>query len=323
MQGSFYQRKLRQAWSSGFSDEDMSEFSRLQKRLKGRLLLDEPLSRHTSFHIGGPADALALAENTADLAACLDFAREEGLPVFFLAAGTNLLVRDGGIRGLAIKLEGEFKDIVFDGGRVRAGAGANLALLSKKAGEAGLSGLEFAIGIPGTVGGGLVMNAGAHGGELSEVVRRIGFLEEGQVRECPASEAGFGYRTSRFKGGQTLLLWADLELKPGEHSAVQARMAEALLKRQSSQPLAMPNAGCVFKNPASGPSAGALIEACGLKGLRQGGAEVSEMHANFIVNAGGAKAADVLALMQVIRKKVSEDRGVNLENEVLIVGVDQ
>lgn len=300
----------------------MIDYTSLQGSLQGKVLLVEPLARHTSFKIGGPADALVLAETVQDLSACLDFAREWAQPLFFLAAGTNLLVRDGGIRGLAIKLEGQFKDVTFDGARLRAGAGANLALVSKRAGEASLAGLEFAIGIPGTVGGGLVMNAGAHGGELSQVVRRIGFLEGGQVQECAAEEAGFGYRTSRFKGGNSLLLWADMELRAGDHAGIQARMAEALHKRQSTQPLSIPNAGCIFKNPA-GQSAGALIESCGLKGLRQGGAEVSEMHANFIVNRGGAKAADVLALMQLIRRKVADEKNVQLENEVLVVGVDE
>jgi UDP-N-acetylmuramate dehydrogenase len=322
MQGSYYQRKIRQPWSASFKADETMDASVLRQRMTGKLLVDEPLSRHTSFKIGGPAELLALAENTADLEACLDFAREWNLPVFFLAAGTNLLVRDGGIRGLAIKLEGDFKEITFDGNRLRAGAGTNLALISKKAGELSLSGLEFAIGIPGTLGGGLVMNAGAHGGELSQVVRRIGFLEDGRLLDCPASEAGFAYRTSRFKNGGALLLWADMELKPGDHQEIQAHMAEALSRRQSTQPLSLPNAGCIFKNP-TGASAGQLIEACGLKGLRQGGAMVSDLHANFIVNVGGARAADVLTLMRLIRQKVEREKGVALENEILVVGTDE
>ncbi len=322
MQGSYYQR-CRRPWTLPFlGEEPMPEYAQLKARLKGGLLTDEPLSRHTSFRIGGPADALVLAETLEDLKACLDFAQEQGLPLFILAAGTNLLVRDGGMRGLVLKLEGDFKSMAFDGRRVRCGAGANLALLSRRAGEASLSGLEFAIGIPGTLGGGLVMNAGAHGGELSRVVRRLGTLEGGELRECPAEEAGFTYRGSRFKGGSGLILWADLELVPGDYETIQARMKEALDQRRGSQPLALPNAGCVFKNPP-GASAGRLIEECGLKGLRRGGATVSTLHANFIVNEGGARASDVLGLMQVVRERVKKEKGVSLENEVLVVGMDE
>jgi UDP-N-acetylmuramate dehydrogenase len=296
-------------------------FEALSRALPGRVLLDEPMSRHTSFKIGGPADALAKPASVAELQACLDFARDQKAPVFFLAGGTNLLVRDGGIRGLSLKLEGEFKEIEISGARIKAGAGANLALISKKAGLAGLSGLEFAVGIPGSLGGGLVMNAGAHGGELSKVVEKIGLLEKGLVREIAAAEAGFEYRSSRFKNSGQLLLWAEMQLQPGDGDEIAKRMDEALSSRKSSQPLSLPNAGCVFKNPA-GHSAGKLIQDAGLKGLKEGGAQISELHANFVVNQGGAKAADVLALMRRARDAVREKFGVELENEVLIVGED-
>jgi UDP-N-acetylmuramate dehydrogenase len=288
---------------------------------EGALLIQEPMSRHTSFKIGGPADALAKPASVAELKACLAFAHEAGLGVFFLAGGTNLLVKDGGIRGLVVKLEGEFKDIAFQGSRLHAGAGANLALIAKKAAVEGLSGLEFAVGIPGTLGGGLVMNAGAHGGELSQVVRSIGMLDAAResVLEIPASQARFEYRSSRFKGTGELLLWADMELKPGLRQDIDARMEEVLSKRKASQPIHLPNAGCVFKNPPGG-SAGRLIEEAGLKGRRVGGAVISDLHANFVVNTGGAKASDVLALMEEARLKVKERAAVDLENEVLIVG---
>ena len=285
----------------------------------GKLLLDEPMAKHSSFKIGGPADALAKPGNVAELKAALGFAKQNGLPVFFLAGGTNLLVKDGGIRGLTLKLEGEFKDIAIDGLKLKAGAGANLALISKKAGLAGLTGLEFAVGIPGSLGGGLVMNAGAHGGELSQVVTKIGLLEDAEVREIPAGEAGFEYRNSKFKGGRMLLLWAEMELRAGDPAEIERVMQEALGKRKATQPIHLPNAGCLFKNPV-GQSAGRMIEEAGLKGLREGGAQISELHANFVVNTGGAKAKDVLALMELTRAKVKEKFGVVLDNEVLIVG---
>lgn len=285
----------------------------------GKLLIQEPLARHTSFKIGGPADALAKPGNVAELKICLEFAAESSLPIFFLAGGTNVLVKDGGVRGLTIKLEGEFKEISIQGTTVKAGAGANLALISKKVGLAGLSGLEFAIGIPGSLGGGLVMNAGAHGGELSQVVTRIGLLEGSQVRDMDASDAGFEYRNSRFKNSGVLLLWAEMQLKEGDVAEIGRHMDEVLSKRKASQPLSLPNAGCVFKNPA-GQSAGRLIEEAGLKGLREGGAQISELHANFVVNVGGAKARDVLTLMTTARDTVREKFDVSLENEVLVVG---
>jgi UDP-N-acetylmuramate dehydrogenase len=286
-----------------------------------KLLMNEPLAKHTSFKIGGPADAFAKPATVAELKICLDFCVANGLPSFFLAGGTNLLVKDAGIRGLTIKLEGEFKEIAITGKKLRAGAGTNLALISTKAGLAGLSGLEFAVGIPGSLGGGLVMNAGAHGGELSQVVTKIGLLEDGAIKEIGPSEAGFEYRNSRFKNSGVLLLWAEMDLKEGNPAEISRHMEEVLAKRKASQPIHMPNAGCVFKNPP-GNSAGRLIEEAGLKGLQEGGAQISELHANFVVNLGGAKAGEVLALMQTAREAVQKKFGVTLENEVLVVGED-
>jgi UDP-N-acetylmuramate dehydrogenase len=293
----------------------------LQAALPGRVSLDEPLARHCSFKIGGPADCLARPADEAELQACLAFAKARALPVFLLAGGTNLLVRDGGIRGLTLKLEGAFRDLSIDGDKVKAGAGMNLALLSKKTALAGLAGIECLVGVPGTLGGGLVMNAGAHGQELKDVVTGVGVLEAGELRTLSNADCGFEYRHSRFKGSATLLLWAELQLSRAEPAALQARMDEALAKRRASQPLELPNAGCVFKNPA-GASAGRLIDECGLKGRRVGGAEISALHANFVVNTGGARAADVLALMDEARRVVLEKRGVRLEDEVLVVGED-
>jgi UDP-N-acetylmuramate dehydrogenase len=200
----------------------------------------------------------------------------------------------------------------------------NLALLARKTALAGLAGLEWAVGIPGSLGGGLVMNAGAHGGELKAVVRRVGLVLGGRAEAWDAEACGFAYRHSRFKDmdrGSFVLTWADLELAPAAVDPLKARMAEALAKRKASQPLDLPNAGCVFKNP-EGDSAGRLIEACGLKGRRRGGAVISPVHANFVVNTGGASAADVLGLMDEARAAVRAGFGLVLENEILVLGED-
>ena len=270
-----------------------ADYSALQAALPGRVNLDEPLARHSSFKIGGPADCLARPGDEAELLACLNFAREKGLPVFLLAGGTNLLVRDGGIRGLTLKLEGSFRELSLHGNLARAGAGMNLALLAKKTALAGLAGIECLVGV----------------------------LEAGALRTLANEDCGFEYRHSKFKGAATLLLWAELQLRQAEPAELQARMEEALAKRRATQPLDLPNAGCVFKNPV-GASAGRLIDECGLKGRRIGGAEISAVHANFVVNTGAARAADVLALMEEARRVVFEKKGVRLEDEVLVVGED-
>jgi UDP-N-acetylmuramate dehydrogenase len=232
-----------------------------------------------------------------------------------------VLVKDGGIRGLVITLEGAFKDFSIDGAQVKAGAGMNLALLARKASLAGLKGLEWAIGIPGSLGGGLVMNAGAHGGEMKDVVTRVGAIENGELKAIASADCGFVYRNSRFKHSGIVLLWAEMQLQPAPVEELKAAMDHALESRKASQPLDLPNAGCVFKNP-EGQSAGRLIEQAGLKGQRLGGAQISEKHANFVVNTGGAKASDVLGLMAQSRRAVKERFGVDLMDEVLVLGED-
>lgn len=286
------------------------------------LRLSEPLARHTSFRIGGPADAWAEAGDEAQLLACLGFARERGVAVTLLAAGTNVLVRDGGVRGLVLSLGGGFEAFTVEGTTVRSGAAINLALLARKTALAGLEGLEWAVGIPGSLGGGLVMNAGAHGGELAQVVRRVGLVLDGRTEALDAQDCGFAYRHSRFKEaapGSLVLTWAELQLRPAEPAELKRRMDEALARRRASQPIDLPNAGCVFKNP-QGDSAGRLVEACGLKGLRRGGAQISPLHANFVVNTGSASAEDVLGLMQDARAAVRERFAVELADEILVLG---
>lgn len=301
-----------------------SRFDSLAQGLPGVLRLDEPMARHSSFKIGGPAEAWAEPADEAALLACLSYAARIGAPVTVLTGGTNVLVRDGGIPGLVLSLGAGFEALDIDGERVRAGAALNLALLARKCSLAGLDGLAWAVGIPGTLGGGLVMNAGAHGGELKDVVQQVRLVLDGQAQDWSAEDCGFAYRHSRFKElapGRCVIVAAELALKPGDVSALKAQMDEALAKRKASQPLELPNAGCVFKNP-EGASAGKLIEGCGLKGRQQGGARISEKHANFVVNGGGAKAADVLALMAEAKQAVMQRFGVTLKEEILILGVD-
>lgn len=296
----------------------------LERTFGSRLRRDEPLARHTSFRVGGPADAWIRAESEAELLECLAFARGAGVSLTLLAQGTNVLVRDGGVRGLVLALGGDFEAHSISGTSVRAGAAMNLALLARKTALAGLKGLEWAVGIPGSLGGGLVMNAGAHGGELKPAVRRVGLVLDGEPKAWAAEECGFAYRHSAFKGyapGRLILTWAELELAPAPVEELKAAMDSALAKRKASQPLELPNAGCVFKNPDSGP-AGRLIEECGLKGRRLGGAQISPLHANFVVNLGGARASDILGLMAEAKAEVARRFGVELKEEILVLGED-
>lgn len=299
-----------------------TDFAELAKGLgAGHLRLSEPLAKHSSFKIGGPADAMAFVHDEQELLACLRFAREHQVPVTLLAGGTNVLVKDGGIRGLVVTLEGSFKEHSINGTMLRAGAGMNLALLSRKASLAGLKGLEWAVGIPGSLGGGLVMNAGAHGGEMKDVVTRVGGIENGEIKTWGAQDCGFEYRNSRFKHSGIVLLWAEMKLTEAPVEELKAAMDHALDSRKATQPLELPNAGCVFKNP-EGQSAGRLIDQAGLKGTKLGGAQISEKHANFVVNVGGARAGDVLGLMEQARAAVKAKFGVELKNEVLVLGED-
>lgn len=297
-------------------------WSGLAGRLGGRFRLDEPLARHTSFRIGGPAEAWAEPGDEEELEACLREAAGLGKPVTLLAGGTNVLVRDGGVRGLVLSLEGTFKEARVEGTKVRAGAAIPLAVLARRTALKGLQGMEWAVGIPGTLGGGLVMNAGAHGGELKDVVRRVGLWLEGRREVWEAERCGFAYRTSAFRGlPGAVLLWAELEMAGAPVDGLKARMDGYLAGRRASQPMEPANAGCVFKNPP-GDSAGRLVEACGLKGRRLGEAEISSKHANFVVNTGGARARDVLGLMEQARQAVRERFGVELEDEILVLGED-
>ncbi|HZR79708.1 MAG TPA: UDP-N-acetylmuramate dehydrogenase [Candidatus Binatia bacterium] len=283
----------------------------------------EPMSRHTSMRVGGPAELFCEVESAGALAASLRWAKAQSLPVFVLGGGTNLVVADAGIPGLTVKLGRSFSRTRWDdsagGARVVVGGAANFKRLALDAIARGFAGLEFAEGIPGTVGGGLLMNAGAFGGEISQVVEAIaGVTRSGDEVRLAREELAFAYRRLDLPLG-FVVTSVEIRLARGDRDAIDRRAADAKRKRGRGQPLGLPNAGSIFKNPP-GDFAGRLIEIVGLKGARAGGAEISPQHANFIVNVGGARAADVRALMRLVQETVWRRRGVWLQPEVKLVG---
>ncbi len=281
-------------------------------------LENEPMSRHCSFRIGGAAAAFCRVSDEAQLAALLALLRREGVPYAVIGRGSNLLVSDGGFPGAVVQLADDPASLRREGDCVSAWAGVTLARLAVFAREQGLAGLEFAHGIPGSLGGGILMNAGAYGGEMKDVVVSVRYLDAaGAVRET--AEPGFAYRHSRFSDSGEIVLGAALRLRPDAPDAIAARMAELWEKRSASQPLSLPSAGSTFKRPATGYAA-AMIDGAGCKGLAVGGAQVSEKHAGFVVNRGGATAADVKALMAQVQRRVLEKYGVELQPEVRFLG---
>jgi UDP-N-acetylmuramate dehydrogenase len=291
--------------------------------------LNEPLSSHTSFRIGGPADALVVPADREDLITLIAEIREQGVPYVVLGGGTNLLVRDGGFRGVvislqqmsAIKVDREYRSLGGSFVLLHAEAGAALGRLLSISVERGLTGLEFVTGIPGTVGGAICMNAGTAQGEIGDVVDTVTLLApSGEPVLRHRDEMGFGYRTANVPPGH-IVLDAKVILRHGDAEKIKAQVKTLMEQRKARQPWGLPNAGSVFKNPMD-EAAGKLIEEAGLKGRAAGGAMVSDMHANFIVNTGNAKAADVLALMEAIREKVLEMHRIRLEPEIKIIGED-
>lgn len=293
-----------------------------ERGLSAELVRDEPLSRHTSYRIGGPADFFSVAKNEQQLCCWTKIARELKQPYLIIGRGTNLLVADKGFRGLVI--ENRCLDFTLDGPSqtVHAQAGVPLALLARKTAERGSAGLEWAIGIPGTVGGAIVNNAGAYDGTMEDVVRRVAVLDlRGEVREIPPEALRLGYRTSRFREQEhhrEVILSVDLRLTPQSPRVLADRMARYDALRRAAQP-SEPSAGSVFKNPL-GSSAAQLIERAGLKGKRIGDAQISHKHANYIVNLGSAKANEVLRLAKLVRNEICELFDVELELEIELVG---
>lgn len=290
--------------------------------LQGQLMLDEPMSRHTSWRTGGKADRLYIPAGWEDLSTFLQ-SLPHGEPVYFVGLGSNLLVRDGGVRGTVVMLHGGALDTLrMDQGRVYAEAGVTCAKLAKFAAKQHLHGAEFLAGIPGTVGGALAMNAGCHGGETWDVVHRALTMDRsGQVFERTQVDLEIGYRHVGLPGEEWFIA-AWFELPAGEATEAEQKIKQLLAKRLQTQPLNLPNAGSVFRNP-EGDYAARLIESCGLKGYRIGDAQVSEKHANFIVNIGEARAADVEVLIGHVHDTVLEKTGFDLQREVKIIGEER
>ena len=284
-------------------------------------LAGEPMSRHTTFQIGGPADRFVTVETRSQLQGLIRVLGQEKLPYLILGKGSNLLVSDLGIRGAVLLLAGEFRQVeLLPGGLVRAGSGTSLASVCAFAREHSLTGLEFAWGIPGSVGGAAYMDAGAYGGEMRDVVARVHHLTpEGEAGSASGEALEFSYRRSRYTGTGDVITAVEFQLEPGDHTQISAKMEELMSRRKEKQPYDMPSAGSVFKRP-QGAFAAALIEECGLKGRSVGGAQVSEKHAGFIVNTGGATCGDVLELVRQVQQEVYEKKGIRLEMEVRVTG---
>lgn len=283
---------------------------------------DEPMSKHTSFKIGGPADILLLPGSISELMTAVQWAKSEGVPYFVIGAGSNILVKDGGIRGLVIKMGQNFKRIIIDNTSIVATSGIRLSELSKRAAEAGLSGIEFAEGIPGTLGGAVFMNAGAYGGEIGNLVKNVSCLDsKGELVDLSGPQLSFGYRQSIFQNLDCIILEVELNLVRGEPEKIKAQMREYAGHRKEKQPIERPSAGSVFRRP-EGKYVGPMIEELGLKGYCIGDAKVSLKHAGFIINRGQATARDVLDLIAHIQAKVKDRYDVELQSEIRIIGED-
>lgn len=278
-----------------------------------------PMSKFTSFRVGGPARRMACPGSREELVILMGLAEDCGARPFVMGNGTNLLVPDEGLDRLVIRTAGEMCEVkTVDDVTIEADAGISLARLAVFAQSMGLTGLEFAHGIPGSLGGAVFMNAGAYGGEMKQVVTEVTVLTKDGIRRIPAKDCDFGYRHSAFSDGKSTILGAKLHLEKGDKEQIGAKMAELMGKRKASQPLEYPSAGSTFKRP-EGYFAGTLIQETGLKGLTVGGAQVSEKHAGFIINIGGATCGDVRTLIKLVQDKVMEAQGVHLEPEVRII----
>ncbi len=293
----------------------------LQKTVpEENILQEEPLASYTTFRVGGPAEVLVTAENREQLSRILHYLNLIGLPYFILGNGSNLLVSDRGYRGVVLRLAGEFEQVRTDGNRIVAGAAALLSRAARAAVENGLAGMEFAAGIPGSIGGGVRMNAGAYGGEMRDIVESVEVMcPDGSILELDNATMEFGYRSSVLKNRSFVVLSVTMKLAEGDREAIQSRMNELAAARRDKQPLEFPSAGSTFKRP-EGHFAGKLIMDAGLRGFRIGGAQVSEKHCGFVVNCGGATAADVVDVIRHVTETVQDKFGVHLETEVIFLG---
>lgn len=296
----------------------------MERRLSLKVLRKEPLAEHTTMRVGGPADLLVTIRDRFALRGLVRLAASRGWPLLVLGRGSNVVVGDAGIRGIVALNRSAGYDVDQAAGTISFDSGVPMAKASTIAAEAGLTGLEFALAIPGNIGGAIWANAGAHGGEMAAITTSVTLLRaDGTEVDIPAADAAFAYRESRFKrpeGSGEVILGASVALQQGEPDLIKAHLEEIRRWRREHQPLGIPSAGSVFRNPPGGQSAGALIEAAGMKGVRIGGAEVAEMHANWILNRGGATAADIRALHDACRDAVQVQHGITLATEIAFIG---
>jgi UDP-N-acetylmuramate dehydrogenase len=291
--------------------------SEIQKIFKGRISLNEPLARFTTFRIGGVADYYVEPVDAQDVLNIVNYVSKQDLPMYVMGNGSNILISDEGIRGVVINLEEGFNYLRNDNGVIVSGSGVKMAKFVDFCIQNRYAGVEMLAGIPATVGGALTMNAGAYGGESADHVVEVTVVKNGELKALTKQECEFAYRRSNLKG--TVILEAKFKLPEGEKNELNARRKKLLLDRNESQPVEIPNAGCVFKNPPNSKAA-ILIEESGLKGVTYGGAMVSPKHANFIVNTAKATANDVIELIKIVRKTVKEKKGISLEMEVKLIG---
>lgn len=303
---------------TGLNEDFINQIKKIVR--PGLLLLKEPMSQHTTFNIGGPADYLIFPSSIEEVVEIFNVIRESNMPFTVLGNGSNVLVLDNGIRGAVVKFHAPMSYKRQEGNQIIAGAGAYLKHVSQFAQECGLSGLEFACGIPGSLGGAVFMNAGAYDGEMKNVVIRVRTVtQSGEILTYEQDQLDFAYRHSVFQDNGQVICEITMELQPGDKAAIQAKMDDFTQRRESKQPLEMPSAGSTFKRP-QGYFAGTLIDQTGLKGFQKGGAQISTKHAGFVVNSGNATAKDVLDLIKAVQDEVYAKNGVRLFPEVRIIG---
>ena len=287
------------------------------------LLFDEPMSKHSNFRVGGLADVIFMPKDADEIVKMVGLCKENGIDFFVMGSGSNLLVTDKGFRGVIIKLSANFKDIIqLSTTKFFVDAKVKLPILAKYCCDAGLTGLEFAAGIPGTVGGATFMNAGAYGGEMKDIITSVKVLNHstGEIYTLSSEEMKFSYRYSIAKDSPLIILGIEISLQEGKKEDIKQKMLEFNQSRIKKQPIHLPSGGSTFKRPAPDIFAGKLIEDCGLKGYSIGGAGVSDLHAGFIVNNGGATATDILDLIEYVKNIVKENFNISLQEEIIVLG---
>lgn len=302
--------------------DKMKMKKRLTEKISGSLVQeDAPMAKFTSFRAGGCADLLVQPQNTKELQDVLQVLQEEGCPHMVLGNGSNVLVKDGGYRGVIVKLGSGFDYVVVEGNVIRCGSGALLSAVAKAAADAGLTGMECLSGIPGSIGGAVFMNAGAYGGEIRDVLRKVSVISQdgAHLSALDTGSLDLGYRHSILQQTGDIVLEAEFMLQPGNETEIKEKMAELKARRNEKQPVNYPSAGSFFKRP-EGYFAGKLVQDADLKGVSVGGAEVSQLHSGFLINKGGATATDIIQLMRIVQAAVMERFGVMLEPEVRIIG---